>query len=285
MNATEQTGPIHRPNGGASTISVPTRVHKLPKRLLRGAIIGILVFLVLCLVCTLFIQLYPFPKSPFFAERGYPQFTTIRSGKTGDPINVMILGSRQEIIQDFTQAGWKIPDPITPVTSAKIAADSLANLPYPTAPVSNLYLYHRKQDLAFENPTNDVQNRGHIRFWDTHTTLNHEEVWLGSASYDRGIELSGTTHLPTHHISPSVDRERTRVAVALKPYMKSVLEVPFDHPDLFRTNGGGDWYYTDGNIVILSAERVPLNDFRVSSVALHIKQQILQMASPILSLL
>lgn len=59
------------------------------------------------------------------------------------------------------------PYPITSQTSAKIAEDSLAHRSYPTAPVSNLYVFGRVQDLAFEEPTNDVQNRGHIRTWET----------------------------------------------------------------------------------------------------------------------
>ncbi|MED4226451.1 LssY C-terminal domain-containing protein [Neobacillus cucumis] len=58
--------------------------------------------------------------------------------------------------------------------------DYLGNLPYPTAPVSNLYQYGRKQDLDFEKPTNIVQNRDHTRLSKTGTTINGEEVWLGS---------------------------------------------------------------------------------------------------------
>ena len=38
----------------------------------------------------------------------------------------------------------------------------------------------------------------------------------GTSSYDRGIELSGTTHLPTHHIAPTVDQERNAVGADLE---------------------------------------------------------------------
>jgi hypothetical protein len=226
---------------------------------------------------TLFIQFYPFEKSPLLSKMDYPVKTTTKSGNPGDPINILILVSEKTIKRNFTEAGWKIPDPITDKTSVKIALDSLGNLPYPTAPISNLYLYGRKQDLAFEKPTNSVQNRDHIRLWKTNTTINIEEVWLGSATYDHGIELSGRSHLPNHHISPSVDeeRERERVTQDLKPLMNSTFVASFDQPNLFGFNGGGDWYYTDGNIAIFSAQPLNKNDFSNHSMALSLKQIVL----------
>jgi hypothetical protein len=233
----------------------------------------------------LFIQYYPFEKSQLLSKMNFPLKTTTKSGNPGDPINILILGSQQKINGFFTEAGWKVPDPINDKTSVKIAIASLGNLPYPTAPVSNLYLYHRKQDIAFEKPTHSVQNRDHIRLWKTGTTINGEEAWLGSATYDQGIELSGRSHLPTHHISPSVDGERNRVVQDLKPFMKSAIVVSFDQPNLFGFNGGGDWYYTDGNIAVLSVLPLNINDFSTHSMALSLKQKVFQILSPVLNLL
>ena len=152
---------------------------------------------------------------------------------------------------------------MTPETCAKIAIDSLSNRPYPTAPVSDLYLYGHKQDLAFEKPTNDVQNRGHIRLWDTHTETNHEEVWIGSATYDHGIEIGSNTHLPTHHISPSVDKERDRVYQALRPYVRSEAVASFAQPNLFGKNGAVDWYYTDGDSRFIHADFSSRSGFHI----------------------
>ncbi|MED1203479.1 LssY C-terminal domain-containing protein [Heyndrickxia acidicola] len=263
-----------------------TRSNKVFRKYLKRFFFsGLIIIFVFCVGATLFIQFYPFGKSPLLSKMNYPLKTTIKSGKPGDPINVLILGSKQTITRYFKEAGWEIPDPITDRTSVKIALDSLGNLPYPKAPVSNLYLYHRKQDLAFEKPTNSVRNRGHIRLWKTHTTINDEEVWLGSATYDHGIELSKRSHLPTHHILPSVDDEREKVVRDLKPFMKSALVVSFDQPNLFGFNGGGDWYYTDGNIAVLSVS--PLNKDNISnhSMSLTLKQKVIQFLFPILNAL
>ncbi|CRK82855.1 hypothetical protein BN000_02807 [Neobacillus massiliamazoniensis] len=261
-----------------------TRSNKVFRKFLKWLSLSVVIIIVFCVGVTLFIQFYPFGKSPIFSKMDYPIKNTTKSGKPGDPINILILGSKQTINRYFQEAGWKIPDPLTDKTSVKITEATLGNFPYPTAPVSDLYLYHRKQDLAFEKPTKSVQIRDHIRLWNTNTTINDEEVWLGSATYDHGIELSGRTHMPTHHISPSVDEERKTVVQDLKPFMKSTLVVSFDQPNLFGFNGGGDWYYTDGNIAVLSVQPLNKNEFSTHSMALSLKQRVFQILSPLLNL-
>src|SRR5712692_8031824 len=142
------------------------------------------------------IRFYPYT----YNFPAYPKITHTQSGANGDPINLVFVGSKVQITHSFQQAGWLLPDPITLQTSEKIAVASLAHRSYPTAPVSNLYVFGRVQDLAFEKPTNDVANRGHIRIWKTGALIIGPPVWVGAASYDSGIELSSINHFPTHHI-------------------------------------------------------------------------------------
>lgn len=190
-----------------------------------------------------------------------PRLTHTASGAAGDPLNIVIAGSEQQITRSFLRAGWLIPDPITAQTSARIAADSLAHRSYPTAPVSNLYVFGRAQDLAFEKPTSDVQNRGHIRLWETGAaTAGGESLWLGSASYDHGIELSGSNHLPTHHIAPAVDLERNAVGADLEHSGLVVAESygAFTGPVYVAYNGGGDYYESDGDLLAINFTHAPL---------------------------
>src|SRR5579859_8193219 len=154
----------------------------------RGIMLVLSGVLGLLLVCMALIRFYPYDLN--FTT--FPRVTQTKSGAAGDPINLVFVGSQRQIASSFQQAGWLIPDPITPQTAARIAADSLAHRSYPTAPVSNLYVFGRAQDLAFEKPTSDVQYRGHARLWTTGTQINGSPVWVGQASYDSGIELSGT---------------------------------------------------------------------------------------------
>lgn len=132
-------------------------VEQMRKTIIRA--ISILVFL-LVLLAALIVVVRFYPYSYHFSA--YPKITQTKSGASGDPINLLFIGTKEQITQSFHQAGWLVPDPITPQTSARIAVDSLAHRNYPTAPVSNLYVFGRIQDLAFEKPTNDVQYRGHI---------------------------------------------------------------------------------------------------------------------------
>jgi hypothetical protein len=210
----------------------------------------------LVLAGILLIRFYPYTLN--FTT--FPRVSQTASGVAGDPINLILVGSQAQITRSFERAGWLIPDPITPQTTAKIIVDSLAHRSYPKAPVSNLYAFGHAQNLAFEKPTNDVQNRGHARFWKTTATIGGEPVWVGQASYDSGIELSGSTHFPTHHIRPTVDLERASVGADLQAtgLVRAEGEVAYTAPIFAARNGGGDYYESDGNVLVINYTLVPL---------------------------
>ena len=206
--------------------------------------------LVLVIACIVLIRFYPY-SSNFPA---LPRITHTKSGADGDPVNLVFVGSKEQILHSFRQAGWLIPDPITLQTSEQIAVDSVAHRSYPTAPISNLYVFGRVQDLAFEKPTSDVQDRGHIRLWQTDVLIGGQPVWVGAASYDHGIELSGTNHLPTHHIAPTVDLERNAVGADLGKtgLVKEEGNATFTPPIFYARNGGGDYYESDGEVLVVN---------------------------------
>jgi hypothetical protein len=225
------------------------------KTIIRAvSLLGILFVLFAALMAIVLFYPYAYDFS------GYPKITRTKSGAAGDPINMLFVGSKDQVTQSFHQAGWLIPDPITPQTSERIAVDSLAHRSYPTAPVSNLYVFGRFQDLAFEKPTNDVRNRGHIRIWKTGMFLNGQLIWVGAASYDSGIELSGTNHLPTHHMAPTVDLERNTVGADLEKtdLVKAEAEVAFTPPIVYARNGGGDYYESDGDVLVVNFTVAPI---------------------------
>src|SRR6266702_4417678 len=217
----------------------------------RGLLLSMTsMFFVLVIACLALIRFYPYS----FNFPALPRVTHTWVGGDGDPVNLVLVGTKAQILHSFHQAGWLIPDPITRHTSEKIAVDSLAHRSYPTAPVSPLYLFGRVQDLAFEKPTNDVQNRGHIRLWQTGTLIEGQFVWIGAASYDHGIEFSGTTRLPTHHIAPTVDLERNAVGADLERtgLVKKEAYAAFTPPIFFARNGGGDYYTSDGDVLVIN---------------------------------
>src|SRR5260221_1617178 len=227
----------------------------MKKTIIRSVSIpGILLLLVTALL--VLIRFYPYP----YNFPAYLKITHTQSGAAGDPINLLFVGSEDQIMHRFKQAGWLIPDPITLQPSDKIAVASLTHKSSPTAPVSNLYVFGRVQDLAFEKPTNDVANRGHIRLWKTGTLIGGQLVWVGQASYDSGIELSSTNHLPTHHIAPTVDLERNAVGADLEKtgLVKEEADAAFTPPILYARNGGGDYYASDGDVLVINYTQVPI---------------------------
>lgn len=77
--------------------------------------------------------------------------THTANGIPGDPINLALVGTETNLVQGMIAAGWYPADPITLESSLRIAVDSVFRRPDDQAPVSNLYLFGRKQDLASSN--------------------------------------------------------------------------------------------------------------------------------------
>ncbi|MHC5833462.1 MAG: LssY C-terminal domain-containing protein, partial [Nostoc sp.] len=91
------------------------------------------------------------------------------------------VGTTTEVVQTLLAVGWYPADPITLRSSAGIAKSVLLKDSYPTAPVSNLYLWGRKQDVSFELPVgNNAKARHHVRLWQSNDLSNdHRPLWLG----------------------------------------------------------------------------------------------------------
>ena len=183
-----------------------------------------------------------------------PKTTLTGTGSPGDPLNVALAGEREELIQAMIAAGWFPADPETFKSGLKIAAAVLADRPYPEAPVSKLFLFGRKEDMAFEQPAGkSPRHRHHVRFWKSkELSLDGRPVWLGAATYDRSVGFSHHTGQITHHIAPDIDAERDRIVADLRDadQLVQVFQVTGVGPTLDGRNGGGDWYYTDGEMTV-----------------------------------
>src|SRR6266478_6522529 len=95
-----------------------------------------------------------------------PRITRTGAGIPGDPLNVSVIGSENDLLSAMLESGWYPADPITLKSSLRIAESTIFHRPYIDAPVSNLFLFGRKEDLAFEKPvSNDPRQRHHVRFW------------------------------------------------------------------------------------------------------------------------
>lgn len=162
--------------------------------------------------------------------RHLPLYCVTPDGFASDPLNIGLIATRRQLIQAMEAIGWYMADPHTATYLARFVVNTLFNRPYPNAPVSSLYLFGRRQDLAFERPLDSeagIGSRHHVRFWATtydtsgklsfrrihwHHRSSHIQgdnlLWVGAASLDTGISLVRHNLQITHMIAPDTDAER-----------------------------------------------------------------------------
>jgi len=193
-----------------------------------------------------------------------PRFTEALDGLEVDPVNIILLGSKTNLINAFEKIGWQKADKLTVKSSIKMINKFLANKPYPKAPFSSLYLFGRKQDIGFQEPIgNSPRKRHHIRFWATNTEKINDPldinfwkkkqkikpdealVWIGSGSEDIGFGFTKFTYQVSHKVNPNVDLERKYILAKLKE-AKSIGKINYYKPGFFKLGK----YVSDDKIAV-----------------------------------
>jgi len=216
---------------------------------------------------------------------GLPMVTLTGQGIPGDPINVGLVGDDKDVLCAMQAAGWYPADPVTFRSSIEIAGSVLLDRPYRDAPVSHLYYLGRREDLAFEKPDgNSADHRHHVRFWKALDAGDEKRpVWLGAVTFDRSVGVSHYTGAITHHIGADIDTERKLFAADLDAagMVAARYQVTGIGPTMTGRNGGGDPYYTDGEVwierlVVACERRTAPAEIMPSPPATAMKDQIWQ---------
>jgi hypothetical protein len=183
-----------------------------------------------------------------------PGITCTSAGIPGDPLNVALIGTEPAVKTIMLAAKWYPANPLDLRSDLKIAADTVLKRPDDRAPVSNLYLWGRKEDLAFEQPVGDnPRKRHHVRFWrGAKAASDGRPVWVGSAVYDERVGLSRTTGQITHVTAPAIDVERDYLFKCLDKSgdLSETYAVDDFHKVRKGRNGGGDPWETDGRLFV-----------------------------------
>ena len=212
-----------------------------------------------------------------------PMITRTAQDIPGDPINVGLIGDKRDVLCAMQAAGWYPADRVTARSSIEIAGSVLLDRPYARAPVSPLFYLGRAEDLAFEKPFGDSPDRRHhVRFWQVlEQGQEKRPVWLGAATFDRGVGVSHYTGAITHHISGDIDAERSLLTTDLEhaEMVDAKYQVTGIGVTLAGRNGGGDSYYTDGEVwisrlVTACQKRTTPPEIIPSPAATEIKDQI-----------
>jgi LssY C-terminus len=227
------------------------------RRLWRFRIVATIVLIGLCVYGALAYGLVPYLWRHYEHQKslsGLPMITTTALGIPGDALNVGLEGSQDDVVCAMHAAGWSPADPVTLKSSLKIIGSVLFDRPYHEAPVSPLFYQGRREDLAFQKPAGrSADTRHHVRFWKAVEAGDDGlPVWLGAVTFDRGIGLNHYTWQITHHIAPDIDAERDLLSADLAEAGKvdDIYEASGVDPSFNLRNGGGDPYYTDGEILL-----------------------------------
>ena len=174
---------------------------------------------------------------------------------TGDPLNIVIVAEPQDLYYAVIRAGWDETETVTAASGWKTAASFFTGGAYRYSPVSSLYLFDRKQDVALQRIRENIHERNHFRLWLAPMTFKGYSVWIGQISRDIGVRFTRKT-ITTHKIDPNVDETREFLVENLAynqvlrkfAYVGGVGETPIDAP---RPNLTGDPWFTDGLRVVL----------------------------------
>jgi LssY C-terminus len=173
----------------------------------------------------------------------------------GDMVNVLIVGSEDQMVEAFTTAGWVKVDKTVGSTALNALVGSLEKKDYLTMPMSVLYLFDRPQDYGFAHaePVRVAMSRNHLRVWKSPYVVDGRQLWCVAATHDIGFERDQRNNGVTHKIDPAIDDEREYVngtlsgtgLVAQRDHV-----TPADSLTTAKTATGGE-FHSDGRILVL----------------------------------
>lgn len=210
----------------------------------------------------------------FYRPVHLPLYCTTPDGFASDPINIALVGTRQQAVQAMEKAGWQEADHRTPATLFRQLVAAITGRPYPRAPMSHLYLFGRKQDLNFEvQIVGSRARRHHVRFWAADLALASElkhhvrfwhrfyrlthpnpkvQLWVGAASKDTGIAPIRHNAQVTHMIDPDTNSERRKIVRDLKrvDQLTGSRTISVNRPFLLKNRAWRGYLQSDGRIAI-----------------------------------
>ena len=141
------------------------------------------------------------------ALEALPCCATNKDGsRNGDPLNLVIIGGVKDAFSSLVRRGWSPTEVTWKGSVMRMMSSAMSRERYPYAPISNLYLFGRSQDIALQKARDNIHQRNHLRLWRSSMLYHGKPVWVGQISRDIGSRM--TIHSPTlttHKIDPDVD--------------------------------------------------------------------------------
>jgi len=181
-----------------------------------------------------------------------PRRVKNKQGGEGGPVNLVLIGSKEEISGAFEKADWTAAQDSNANSLWKTFEAVIKGKGYDAAPMSILYVYGRPEDMAFEKMLNTFTMRHHLRIWKAPMTApDGRPIWLVVADHDNGFDIR--PGVISHSVDPRVDLERAKVGADLGMTGFVVAEELVSPPNPARsgvTATGGKWE-SDGKLLVV----------------------------------
>jgi len=212
---------------------------------------------------------YTDPDAFVAALEALPCCTTDAGAKgSGDPLNLVLIGNALDVYYAVLRARWDETEAVSAASGFKTAMSFITGGAYRYSPVSSLYVFGRKQDIALQKIRSNINERNHFRIWLAPMRFEGKPVWLAQISRDIGVRFTTKT-ITTHKIDPDVDETREFLlenlvysqVVERFAYVGGVGAASIDTP---RGNLTGDPYFTDGLRLVMwiSKDLTAIEDLR-----------------------
>ena len=182
-----------------------------------------------------------------------------------DPLNLVMVGRFRDILPAYIMRGWKPAESAHFGALWKMVKSFFFNSHYLYSPVSPLYLFDHKQDIALQKARETIDERNHLRLWIAPAKFQELPIVVGQISRDVGVRFTGRLSPPTTHvIDPEVDEARWYLEQDLVlsqriEYLGLSQGVGYAPASQPRHNLMGDPYYTDGLRLVVFFSDSPLS--------------------------
>jgi hypothetical protein len=190
----------------------------------------------------------------------FTQRTSNAEGRAADVVNLVFIGSREQIERAFLTARWTNSDPLS-VRSVMRGFHAVISLNSdPHLPMSSHLLDGKSSDSTWQKSLDSYSKRDHLRIWNRPETWEGQTIWLAASTAEEGASWSFRKERFVHHVVPDIDEEREKVVRDLS--VAGCVEAAYNSPrpttPASMVGSTGTELRTDGAVAVIQLRECQL---------------------------